>query len=645
MKVRIASILLTILLFLAVVAPSNTLAADRLDIRSIQTNGPIVQVGSVSGDADEIVEIPVTISGNTGFAGFTFEVFYPDGLTLTKVTKGTLLAGSDSGALAANVSKNLINWNDVENLLGNGEMFVLTFHIQEETEAGSYTVFLQPKDGKPGNFVDENGSPVSATFRPGTITVREHVHQYTDTVISPTCTEQGYTTHTCNICGYSYIDTYVAALDHNWSEWVETTPPTPTEPGEEIRTCIRCGLTETRFVDPLVTTVTVCDASARSGDIVTVPVIISANPGFAGFTWEVSCPEELQLTLVTKGAILNSSDSGALSFNPAKGLINWTDAEDLRDDGQLFVLSFHISEMAEPGNYPVSISLKDEKPGNFIDENGIPIDATFEPGLVTVQAHEHQYEALVIPPTCMEQGFTTHTCSICGSFYVDTYVDALGHDLVHHEAKAPSCTEPGWNAYDTCSRCEYTTYEEIPASCPGEIFIDMPARGHWAHDAIDWAITLGVTAGTTETTFAPNMSATRAQVVTILWRASGSPEPISSEPFFTDVANPNSYYFKAVQWAYEKEITNGVGESTFGVNRKCSRAQIVTFLWRFAGSPEPTQTENQFSDVSPDSYYFKAVLWANQNGITAGTSGSAFSPNMNCTRAQIVTFLWRFLNG
>ncbi len=178
-------------------------------------------------------------------------------------------------------------------------------------------------------------------------------------------------------------------------------------------------------------------------------------------------------------------------------------------------------------------------------------------------------------------------------------------------------------------------------NCPGKVFTDMPAKGNWAHDAIDWAIVSEITNGTSETTFSPNQGCTRAQVVTFLWRAAGCPEPTGTNNPFKDVKE-GTYFYKAVLWAIEKGITNGTSADTFSPSNTCTRAQIVTFLWRYEGGPEPQNSSNPFADVT-GGYYYKAVLWAVENGVTNGTSANNFSPNSTCTRAQIVTFLHRDL--
>lgn len=159
--------------------------------------------------------------------------------------------------------------------------------------------------------------------------------------------------------------------------------------------------------------------------------------------------------------------------------------------------------------------------------------------------------------------------------------------------------------------------------------------------AVDWAVENGVTSGISDTLFAPAKTCTRAQVVTFLWRAAGSPEPTKTENPFTDVKR-DAYYYKAVLWALEKGITSGTSATAFAPEAVVSRAQVVTFQWRMADSAKATGTNN-FTDVPADSYYKDAVQWAAEKGITSGTSATTFAPNAGCTRGQIVTFLYRQL--
>ena len=146
-----------------------------------------------------------------------------------------------------------------------------------------------------------------------------------------------------------------------------------------------------------------------------------------------------------------------------------------------------------------------------------------------------------------------------------------------------------------------------------------------------------ITAGTSATEFSPDAPCTRAQIVTFLWRAAGCPEPKTGSSF-SDVP-AGSYYAKAVAWAVEKGITTGTGNGRFSPDAVCTRAQAVTFLYRALG--KPTGSNAKFSDVPAGSYYADAVNWAVENNVTNGTGAATFSPNMDCTRAQIVTFLYR----
>ena len=170
------------------------------------------------------------------------------------------------------------------------------------------------------------------------------------------------------------------------------------------------------------------------------------------------------------------------------------------------------------------------------------------------------------------------------------------------------------------------------------VFVDV-ATGSYYEDAVDWAVENGITTGVSANRFDPNGVCTRAQAVTFLWRAAGSPKPETRTMPFTDVP-VGSYYYDAVLWAVENGITKGTSDTTFSPNMTCTRAQIVAFLWRSEKSPA-AGTANPFADVKSTAYYADAVLWAVKENITRGTTNTTFSPDADCTRAQIVTFLWR----
>ena len=364
--------------------------------------------------------------------------------------------------------------------------------------------------------------------------------------------------------------------------------------------------------------------------------------------------------------------------------------------------------------------------------NTTGFDATMVVNLSVAAAHEHSYEAVVTAPTCTEGGYTTYICE-CGDSYTADETVALGHAYIGEVTTEETCTENGIMTY-TCSVCGHSYTEEVPASghvtvdvdgypatceAPGwtagvqccvcnewivpqeeipalghteeiipgtdasctetgltegkkcsvcdEILVaqeEIPALGHdWNGtackvcdatrenpftdvpegsfyiDPVLWAVEKGVTTGATATTFNPNGDCLRAHVVTFLWRAAGSPEPTSTNNPFTDVKETD-FFYKAVLWAVEKGITNGLTADTFGPFALCNRAQVVTFLWRANGCPLAF-TENIFTDVKDGTFYKQAVLWAIEKGITNGISATEFGVESTCNRAQVVTFLYR----
>ncbi len=367
-------------------------------------------------------------------------------------------------------------------------------------------------------------------------------HDYQFEVTPPTCTEQGYTTYTCTICGHTFDGSYVDALGHDWSEWAVTTPPTCITTGVEIRTCARCGAEQTRSV-------------------------------------------------------------GALG---------------------------------------------------------------------------HDFQHVVTPPTCTEGGYTTHTCLRCGYTYTTTYVDPLGHDwgepdyvwsedcgtvtatrICSHDAshteteavqttveviREATLTQGGLIRYTAVfTNPAFETQirvVETPKLERVNPFVDVEENRYY-YEPVLWAYyhVPRITSGTDATHFSPNKTCTREQVVTFLWAALDKPEPTSTDNPFTDVSEKN-YFFKPVLWAVENKVTSGVSATLFGVGKPCTRAQFVMFLWAALGRPEPETEENPFVDVSENSYYYKAVLWALENGVTKGTDATHFSPNKDCTRGQVVTFLY-----
>lgn len=168
------------------------------------------------------------------------------------------------------------------------------------------------------------------------------------------------------------------------------------------------------------------------------------------------------------------------------------------------------------------------------------------------------------------------------------------------------------------------------------VFIDVSA-GDYYYEPVKWAVKNGITNGTTTTTFSPDDTCTNAQILTIMWRAAGCPEPVLVNPF--NNVTGEEYYAKAAVWAYEKNIITG---KTFDADKPCTRAMTMEYFWKQVGSPEITVSD-KFVDVAADAYYAQAVAWAVANDVTTGTSDNTFTPDNTCTRGQIVTFLYRVL--
>ena len=275
---------------------------------------------------------------------------------------------------------------------------------------------------------------------------------------------------------------------------------------------------------------------------------------------------------------------------------------------------------------------------------------------IELPAESHNYEGgiVTIPPTCTEEGYTIYSCNLCSHSYTDNLLPPTGHSYTP-VVSSPTCTEEGFTTY-TCSLCNDTyiddpvplidhTYENGSCSLCGKLdlpnnpFVDVKDNDYF-YTPVLWALKEGITTGTSSTTFGPGEDCTRAQVVTFLWRASGCPEPTATENPFADIQETD-YYYKAVLWAVEQGITNGTGNGRFSPNKPCTRSQVATFLWRLYDMPTVTESTNPFSDVAYGAYYYNAVLWAVEQGITNGTGKGLFSPDDSCTRGQIVTFLYR----
>lgn len=287
----------------------------------------------------------------------------------------------------------------------------------------------------------------------------------------------------------------------------------------------------------------------------------------------------------------------------------------------------------------------------------------------------HSFSGKTVEPGCTEAGSVSYTCTDCGYTYSET-LEPLGHDTIVESAKAADCTNDGFTEGSHCVRCGEVFAERKRIPAPGHSgewtilkkasytesglkervctvcgereevilpilmsFDDVPT-GAWYSDAVAWAVENEITSGMSKTVFAPGNPCTRAQAVTFLWRAAGRPQSGGSENPFKDVF-PGDYYYEAVLWAVEQGITTGLSADSFGPGSTCTRGQIVTFLWRAAGKPAAAAVSVPFEDVAADDYFYEAISWAVEREITSGVSPTAFAPNASCTRAHIVTFLYR----
>ena len=234
------------------------------------------------------------------------------------------------------------------------------------------------------------------------------------------------------------------------------------------------------------------------------------------------------------------------------------------------------------------------------------------------------------------RGTTVTVTATAASGYQVAQVSAVDKD-----GKTVSLTDKGDGVYTfvmPASKVDVTArFAQVQKPEEKDPYGDV-SKDSYYYDAVQWASNKGITNGVADGVFAPEWVCTRGQIVTFLWRASGSPAPKATELPFTDVA-ADAYYAQAVLWAVENGITNGTSETTFGPDQTCTRAHAVAFLYRMSGSP--AAAGSTFSDVAADAYYSTAVAWAVEKGITNGTSGTTFSPDDTCTRGQIVTFLYR----
>lgn len=443
----------------------------------------------------------------------------------------------------------------------------------------------------------------------------DHIAAFTDTVVAPTCTEQGYTHHVCTVKGCTYApvdDTYVAATDHTWVN-TQTLPPTCTEQGTAFYKCSACGATRTEKIAPLGHDLSRCDLK---------PAATCTQPGRAVGTC-ARCGVQIDEVI------------------PAKG---------------------HDYSYAETSVAPTCT-----EPGHY--KGTCPTCGKDYDDVVPALGHDWGEWVTSIEPTVSTVGYRYHICNRDGCGYRE------GEDIpkLHTHTwdagvvtQKPTAAEPGVRTY-TCTVCGQTRTEAIPATgvpetcnggpaCPGYAFRDMPAPSIWSHAGLDYCITHGYIAGTSATTVTPDGECTRAMIVSILYRVQGEPAKVNGyelkklAPPFDDVER-GRWYTDAIWWAKLTGVVSGMSPSTFAPDDPITRAQLAVILYNYTqqfapGSLTETGSLTGFPDAgSVPSWARTAMAWAVGNGLISGVGENGVSylrPEGCATRAQVATILMNY---
>lgn len=441
----------------------------------------------------------------------------------------------------------------------------------------------------------------------------DHIAQFADTVVAPTCTKQGYTHHACTVKGCTYApvdDTYVAATDHTWV--TQTFPASCTEQGTVFYKCSACGATRTEKIAALGHDLSRCDL---------VPDATCTQPGRAVGTC-ARCHVKIDEVIPAKGH--DYSYKSASSTEPT---------------------------CTESGHYQGTC------PRCGKDYND------------TIPALGHDWGEWVVAkePTAETTGYRYHLCARCNTREVEDIPKLHEHAWnAGVVTQKPTATEPGVKTF-TCTICGATKTEAIPATgvpdvcpggptCPGYAFRDMPAPTDWAHEGLDYCIYHGYIAGTSASTVAPNGVCTRAQLVSILYRMQGEPTAVRGIELaklrapFKDVPR-GQWYTDAIWWAKLTGVVAGTSATTFDPEGEITREQLAVILYNYtkqfaSGSLTATGSLAGFPDAgSVSSWARTEMAWAVGNGLISGTgSGSVayLSPQGSATRAQVAAILMRF---
>lgn len=442
----------------------------------------------------------------------------------------------------------------------------------------------------------------------------DHIAQFADTVVDPTCTKQGYTHHVCTVKGCTYApvdDTYVAATDHTWVK-TQTNPPACTEQGTVFYKCSACGATRTEKIAALGHDLSRCDL---------LPDATCTQPGRAVGTC-ARCHVKIDEVIPAKGH--DYSYKSASSTEPT---------------------------CTETGHYQGTC------PRCGKDYND------------TIPALGHDWGEWVVAkePTAETTGYRYHLCARCNTREVEDIPKLHEHAWnAGVVTQKPTATEPGVKTF-TCTICGATKTESIPATgvpdvcpggptCPGYAFRDMPVPTDWAHEGLDYCIYRGYIAGTSASTVAPTGVCTRAQLVSILYRMQGEPTAVRGIELaklrapFKDVPR-GQWYTDAIWWAKLTGVVAGTSATTFDPSGEITREQLAVILYNYtqqfaSGSLTATGSLAGFPDAgSVSSWARTEMAWAVGNGLISGTgSGSVayLSPQGSATRAQVAAILMRF---
>lgn len=443
----------------------------------------------------------------------------------------------------------------------------------------------------------------------------DHIAAFTDTVVAPTCTEQGYTHHVCTVKGCTYApvdDTYVAATDHTWVK-TQTNPPTCTEQGTAFYKCSVCGATRTEKIAALGHDLSRCDLK---------PAATCTQPGRAVGTC-ARCGVQIDEVI------------------PAKG---------------------HDYSYAETSVAPTCT-----EPGHY--KGTCPTCGKDYDDVVPALGHDWGEWVTSIEPTVSTVGYRYHVCNRDGCGYRE------GEDIpkLHTHTwdagvvtQKPTAAEPGVRTY-TCTVCGQTRTEAIPATgvpetcnggpaCPGYAFQDMPSPTLWSHAGLDYCITHGYIAGTSATTVTPDGECTRAMIVSILYRVQGEPAKVNGyelkklAPPFDDVER-GRWYTDAIWWAKLTGVVSGMSPSTFAPDDPITRAQLAVILYNYTKqfAPESLTETGSFAGFpdagSVPSWARTAMAWAVGNGLISGVGENGVSylrPEGCATRAQVATILMNY---